>query len=179
MTFFSSSWVFSLMTESNSARLIGMGGVPLLLTHHSDWHQADSKNRYISLRKAILNTLKNITNLSECTPQHLCTQVQCLQSGWHKRALDRGVLLYTPTLCIATLTHTFSLHACEFFYAVVTLLHTSFLGRHADVCSCCMLISTHIFCVSHIDNAGAQQFFLSFFSPFFFQSLQHSQICVH
>ena len=75
MTFFSSSWGFSLMTESNSARLIGMGGVPLLLTHHSDWHQADSKNRYISLRKAILNTLKNITNLSECTPQHLCTQV--------------------------------------------------------------------------------------------------------
>ena len=66
---------FPLMTESNSARLIGMGGVPLLLTHHSDWHQADSKNRYINLRKAILNTLKNITNLSECPPQHLCTQV--------------------------------------------------------------------------------------------------------
>ena len=60
-------------TESNSARLIGMGGVPLLLTHHSDWHQADSKNRYITLRKAILNTLKNITNLSEYMLQHLCT----------------------------------------------------------------------------------------------------------
>lgn len=50
-------------SKSNSARLIGMGGVPMLLTHHSDWHQADSKNRNISLRKAILNTLKNITNL--------------------------------------------------------------------------------------------------------------------
>ncbi|XP_070210608.1 cytosolic carboxypeptidase 1-like isoform X2 [Littorina saxatilis] len=50
-------------SKSNSARLIGMGGVPLLLGHHSDWHQADAKNRNISLRKAILNTLKNITNL--------------------------------------------------------------------------------------------------------------------
>lgn len=52
-------------SKSNSARLIGMGGVPLLLTHHSEWHQADGKNRNINLRKAILNTLKNITNLSE------------------------------------------------------------------------------------------------------------------
>ncbi|KAL8577865.1 hypothetical protein ACOMHN_018670 [Nucella lapillus] len=50
-------------SKSNSARLVGMGGVPLLLTHHSDWHQADGKNRNINLRKAILNTLKNITNL--------------------------------------------------------------------------------------------------------------------
>lgn len=53
--------------ESNSARLIGMGGVPLLLTHHTDWHNGDGKNRYISLRKAVLNTLKNITNLSQYT----------------------------------------------------------------------------------------------------------------
>lgn len=50
-------------SKSNSARLIGMGGVPLLLSHHADWHNADGKNRYISLRKALLNTLKNITNL--------------------------------------------------------------------------------------------------------------------
>ncbi|XP_076444257.1 cytosolic carboxypeptidase 1-like [Babylonia areolata] len=50
-------------SKSNSARLVGMGGVPLLLTHHWDWHQADGKNRNVSLRKAILNTLKNITNL--------------------------------------------------------------------------------------------------------------------
>ena len=82
-----------------------------------------------------------------------------------------------------TYAHLFS--ACKFFYAVLKLLHTSFLGWHADVCSCCTLISTHKFCVSHIDNAGGSFlhcsssfflpfFFLSFFSPFFFFFLDHS-----
>ena len=99
----------------------------------------------------------------------------CSQAGTNKRWIE--VCCCTlQLLCIATPTHTFFLYACEFFYAVVTLLHTSFLGRHADACSCCFLINTPKFCVSHIDNnggsflhcsTGAQQFFFFFFSlPF-------------
>ena len=53
------------VTESNSARLIGMGGVPQLLGLHSEWQQMDTKHRCLSIRKAILLILKNITNLSE------------------------------------------------------------------------------------------------------------------
>ncbi|XP_071096549.1 cytosolic carboxypeptidase 1-like [Haliotis cracherodii] len=50
-------------SKSNSARTIGMGGVPTVLSLYTDWHQTDSKHRHINLRKAVLNILKNITNL--------------------------------------------------------------------------------------------------------------------
>ncbi|XP_005091886.1 cytosolic carboxypeptidase 1 isoform X2 [Aplysia californica] len=50
-------------SKSNSARLIGMGGVPQLLTLHSEWQQMDTKHRNLSIRRAILLILRNITNL--------------------------------------------------------------------------------------------------------------------
>ncbi|XP_050403069.1 cytosolic carboxypeptidase 1 [Patella vulgata] len=50
-------------SKSNSARSVGMGGVPTLLSLFTDWHQFDTKHRYNNLKKSILNTLKNITNL--------------------------------------------------------------------------------------------------------------------
>lgn len=53
----------SSVSESNGARAVGQGGVPVLLTMFYDWHRADNKNRHINLRKAILSVLKNLTNL--------------------------------------------------------------------------------------------------------------------
>ncbi|RUS75866.1 hypothetical protein EGW08_016387 [Elysia chlorotica] len=50
-------------SKSNSARLIGMGGVPQLLALHADWQAMDVKHRFILIRKSVLNILKNITNL--------------------------------------------------------------------------------------------------------------------
>ncbi|XP_041369383.1 cytosolic carboxypeptidase 1-like [Gigantopelta aegis] len=50
-------------SKSNSARTIGMGGVPTILSFYSDWHQTDTKHRHINLRKVLLHILKNITNL--------------------------------------------------------------------------------------------------------------------
>ena len=53
------------VSESNSARAIGYGGVPVLLQMYCDWHKLDTKNRHVSLRKSILNVLKHVTNLSK------------------------------------------------------------------------------------------------------------------
>lgn len=50
-------------SKSNSARLVGMGGVPQLLALHADWQAMDIKHRFILIRKSVLNILKNITNL--------------------------------------------------------------------------------------------------------------------
>ncbi|GFO08515.1 cytosolic carboxypeptidase 1 [Plakobranchus ocellatus] len=50
-------------SKSNSARLVGMGGVPQLLALHADWQAMDVKNRFLLIRKSVLNILKNITNL--------------------------------------------------------------------------------------------------------------------
>ncbi|KAK3098121.1 hypothetical protein FSP39_016346 [Pinctada imbricata] len=50
-------------SRNNAARTIGGEHVPHLLALYHDWHQIDTKHRYISLRKAILSILKNITNL--------------------------------------------------------------------------------------------------------------------
>lgn len=51
--------------ESNAARAVGLGGVPVLLTMFSDWHKSDNRNRHIALRKSVLSVLKNVTNLSQ------------------------------------------------------------------------------------------------------------------
>ena len=53
------------VVESNSARAVGHGGVPVLLNMFYDWHRSDAKNRHVALRKAILNVLKHCTNLSK------------------------------------------------------------------------------------------------------------------
>ncbi|XP_064653277.1 cytosolic carboxypeptidase 1-like isoform X2 [Lineus longissimus] len=50
-------------SKSNSARAVGQGGVPILLTMFYDWHRADTKNRHIALRKSILSVLRHIINL--------------------------------------------------------------------------------------------------------------------
>ncbi|XP_064598674.1 cytosolic carboxypeptidase 1-like [Liolophura sinensis] len=50
-------------SKSNSARTIGQEGVKVLVSWHLEWHQYDSRHRHIPLRKAILNILKNVTNL--------------------------------------------------------------------------------------------------------------------
>ena len=55
--------VLSNYSESNAARATGQGGVAVLLNMFDDWHRVDTKNRHVSLRKAILTCLKHITNL--------------------------------------------------------------------------------------------------------------------
>jgi len=58
-----------LCVESNAARAVGLGGVPVLLTMFHEWYKSDTRNRHIALRKAVLGVLKNVTNLSE-SPNH-------------------------------------------------------------------------------------------------------------
>ena len=50
---------------NNAARTIGGEYVPHILSLYNDWHQADTKHRHVSIRKGLLNVLKNITNLSK------------------------------------------------------------------------------------------------------------------
>lgn len=50
-------------SRNNAARTIGGEHVPHLLALYHEWHQLDTKHRHVNLRKAILNILKNITNL--------------------------------------------------------------------------------------------------------------------
>lgn len=50
-------------SRNNAARFIGGEYVPAILSLYSDWHQADTKHRHVSIRKGLLNILKNITNL--------------------------------------------------------------------------------------------------------------------
>lgn len=52
-----------LSSGNNAARTIGGEHVPHLLALYHEWHQLDTKHRHVNLRKAILNILKNITNL--------------------------------------------------------------------------------------------------------------------
>lgn len=58
--------IFSVrFTESNSARAIGQNAVPVLIDLFTVWYRTDSKNRHVPLRKAILNVLRLLANLSE------------------------------------------------------------------------------------------------------------------
>ncbi|XP_071794248.1 cytosolic carboxypeptidase 1-like [Asterias amurensis] len=50
-------------SKSNAARAVGQGGVSMLLTMMCDWHKNDVRNRHVKIRKAILNTIKNVTAL--------------------------------------------------------------------------------------------------------------------
>ena len=54
-----------ILTESNSARAIGQGGMPILVHAFGEWQKGDVRNRHVSVRKGILNVVKNITTLSE------------------------------------------------------------------------------------------------------------------
>ena len=56
--------VFSIV-GNNAARTIGGEYVPHILSLYNDWHTADTKHRHVSIRKGLLNVLKNITNLSK------------------------------------------------------------------------------------------------------------------
>lgn len=53
-----------MIVGSNSARLIGQGGVPFVLTCFTDWQRSDPRNRYVALRKSLLLVLRNVANLS-------------------------------------------------------------------------------------------------------------------
>ncbi|KAL5004498.1 hypothetical protein ScPMuIL_017954 [Solemya velum] len=57
--------ILSNLTKSrnNAARTIGGDYIPNLLALYSDLHQTDTKHRHVSIRKAILNILKNVTSL--------------------------------------------------------------------------------------------------------------------
>lgn len=50
-------------SRNNAARTIGGDHVPQLLSLYQEWHQMDTKHRHVLIRKAILNILKNVTNL--------------------------------------------------------------------------------------------------------------------
>ncbi|XP_052795258.1 cytosolic carboxypeptidase 1-like [Mya arenaria] len=50
-------------SRNNAARTIGGEYVPHILILYNDWHHADTKHRHVSIRKGLLNILKNITNL--------------------------------------------------------------------------------------------------------------------
>ncbi|XP_033749645.1 LOW QUALITY PROTEIN: cytosolic carboxypeptidase 1-like [Pecten maximus] len=50
-------------SRNNAARTIGGEHVPHLLALYHEWHQMDTKHRHVSVRKGILNIIKNITNL--------------------------------------------------------------------------------------------------------------------
>ncbi|XP_072166605.1 cytosolic carboxypeptidase 1-like [Diadema setosum] len=50
-------------SKSNSARAIGQGGMPILVQAFCEWQKVDVRNRHISVRKGILNVIKNITTL--------------------------------------------------------------------------------------------------------------------
>eukprot|EP00057_Strongylocentrotus_purpuratus_P005530 XP_003731176.1 PREDICTED: cytosolic carboxypeptidase 1 [Strongylocentrotus purpuratus] len=50
-------------SKSNSARAIGQGGMPILVHAFCEWQKTDVRNRHISIRKGILNVIKNITTL--------------------------------------------------------------------------------------------------------------------
>ena len=50
-------------SESNAARVIGQDGMEILMVTLDEWNRIDTKNKHLSLRKAILTCLKHITNL--------------------------------------------------------------------------------------------------------------------
>ncbi|CAG5128813.1 unnamed protein product [Candidula unifasciata] len=50
-------------SKSNSARLIDLNGVPQLLACHSEWQHLDTKHKHLTIRRCILQVLKNVTDL--------------------------------------------------------------------------------------------------------------------
>ena len=56
---------FVLFPGNNAARTIGGEYVPSIVALYNDWHHADTKHRHVTVRKGLLNILKNITNLSK------------------------------------------------------------------------------------------------------------------
>ncbi|XP_078386099.1 cytosolic carboxypeptidase 4 [Cetorhinus maximus] len=52
-----------LKSKWNSRRAVDNGYTHCLLKLYQDWHQGDTRNKYISIHKALLNCIKNITNI--------------------------------------------------------------------------------------------------------------------
>jgi hypothetical protein len=67
-----------VLSGNNAARTIGGEHVPHLLALYHEWHQLDTKHRHVNLRKAILNILKNITNLRKSLFTRFCCKIYIL-----------------------------------------------------------------------------------------------------
>uniref|UniRef100_UPI00398F85EE cytosolic carboxypeptidase 4 n=1 Tax=Pristiophorus japonicus TaxID=55135 RepID=UPI00398F85EE len=52
-----------LKSKWNSRRAVENGHIHRLLKLYQDWHQRDTQNKYIPIRKALLNCIKYITNI--------------------------------------------------------------------------------------------------------------------
>lgn len=78
------------LTGNNAARTIGGDYIPNLLTLYNDLHQTDTKHRHISIRKAILNILKNVTSLSKFVKFCISTLFY-LKKGSHIRSPEMKV----------------------------------------------------------------------------------------
>jgi hypothetical protein len=54
---------FSFIKETNARRAVDRGYVQVLLTIYVDWHRHDNRHRHMLIRKGILQSLKNVTNI--------------------------------------------------------------------------------------------------------------------
>ncbi|XP_069768186.1 cytosolic carboxypeptidase 4 isoform X3 [Narcine bancroftii] len=54
-----------LKSKWNSRRAVECGYIRRLLKLYDDWHQRDTKNKYIPIQRALLKCIKNITNLQK------------------------------------------------------------------------------------------------------------------
>uniref|UniRef100_A0A8C5AYP2 Cytosolic carboxypeptidase 1 n=1 Tax=Gadus morhua TaxID=8049 RepID=A0A8C5AYP2_GADMO len=52
-----------LKSKTNARRAVDRGHVPLLLFAYQDWHRNDTRQRHMLIRKGLLASLRNITNI--------------------------------------------------------------------------------------------------------------------
>ncbi|NWU96513.1 CBPC1 carboxypeptidase, partial [Upupa epops] len=52
-----------LKSKTNARRAVDRGYVQVLLTIYVDWHQHDSRHRYMLIRKGVLQCIKSVTNI--------------------------------------------------------------------------------------------------------------------
>ncbi|XP_015217670.1 cytosolic carboxypeptidase 1 isoform X2 [Lepisosteus oculatus] len=52
-----------LKSKTNARRAVDKGYVPSLLAIYQDWHRHDTRHRHMLIRKGILGSIKNITNI--------------------------------------------------------------------------------------------------------------------
>ena len=53
----------SSFAETNARRAVDRGHVPVLLFAYQDWHRNDTRQRHMLIRKGLLASLRNITNI--------------------------------------------------------------------------------------------------------------------
>uniref|UniRef100_A0A8C5CR55 Cytosolic carboxypeptidase 1 n=1 Tax=Gadus morhua TaxID=8049 RepID=A0A8C5CR55_GADMO len=57
------SFLLFSCVETNARRAVDRGHVPLLLFAYQDWHRNDTRQRHMLIRKGLLASLRNITNI--------------------------------------------------------------------------------------------------------------------